>query len=347
MWYLTKDALRAFVNELIEHAPVPVYSPVQNEDGVTNFTPIECAAQADFDHVRTSLPPLRYYFLPAYEPAKPTIGSTPANDFVVPIKVGGAIFVGVHPYDIASLAKLDEVNGKKQLYRFRRRNLLLIGMMPKSPTPHSFCDAMGAESVSEGYDLMLHRLGDDYVVEVGTEWGEEVLGAYAITHTATNTEVETVQQSRGTHNSPLNPKSIATGLQQIDARPFFERMAELCLGCGVCTTVCPTCTCFSEQARLSLGGEGERWNTPGGCHEVEFSRAAGDHNIRPERADRYGNWIRCKLMCTKEVYGVPGCTGCGRCIDACPVTCENGNSNKGIANPLAAYRELMKETYDA
>jgi ferredoxin len=49
---------------------------------------------------------------------------------------------------------------------------------------------------------------------------------------------------------------------------------------------------------------------------------AGGHNPRALKGQRLRNRFFCKFYYVPEDYGVPGCVGCGRCIEVCPVNID-------------------------
>jgi ferredoxin len=53
-----------------------------------------------------------------------------------------------------------------------------------------------------------------------------------------------------------------------------------------------------------------------------YRKIAGGHNPRAEKADRLRNRFYCKFYYYPEKYKTVACTGCGRCIDSCPVNID-------------------------
>ena len=71
------------------------------------------------------------------------------------------------------------------------------------------------------------------------------------------------------------------------------------------------------------GGEGtrsvfERFKNWDACQYVGFARVAGGANPRPKRWERLRNRFDKKFDFFVTHVGAPACTGCGRCIEACP-----------------------------
>jgi sulfhydrogenase subunit beta (sulfur reductase) len=102
--------------------------------------------------------------------------------------------------------------------------------------------------------------------------------------------------------------------------PIWDQLAEICLACGQCTLVCPTCFCFNvyDEVELNLQ-EGERWRRWDSCQLDEFARVAGGENFREHQAARLRHRLMRKGRYLMETYHELGCTGCGRCARSCLV----------------------------
>jgi len=85
--------------------------------------------------------------------------------------------------------------------------------------------------------------------------------------------------------------------------------------------VCPTCNCYNvvdifEVTNKTIGCRDRTWDS---CMFVDYSLVAGGHNFRESRANRLKLWYGHKLKTFGKDYGRPGCVGCGRCVETCPV----------------------------
>jgi sulfhydrogenase subunit beta (sulfur reductase) len=67
------------------------------------------------------------------------------------------------------------------------------------------------------------------------------------------------------------------------------------------------------------GNAGQRFRRWDSCMFKEYSMVAGGHNFRESRAARLKLRFTHKLQAFVGQFGKPACTGCGRCIDTCPV----------------------------
>jgi ferredoxin len=114
--------------------------------------------------------------------------------------------------------------------------------------------------------------------------------------------------------------ALSTLMAQSYDNALWEKLADICLACGQCTLVCPTCFCFNvyDEVELDLQ-DGERWRRWDSCQLDEFARVAGDENFREHQAARLRHRFMRKGRYLLERYGELGCTGCGRCARSCLV----------------------------
>ena len=100
--------------------------------------------------------------------------------------------------------------------------------------------------------------------------------------------------------------------------PRWDAVASRCLSCTNCTSVCPTCFCYSEREAPALSGEASEhvreWDS---CFTEGHSYIHG-LVVRPGTRERYRQWLTHKLGGWHAQYGRSGCVGCGRCIAWCP-----------------------------
>ncbi len=101
--------------------------------------------------------------------------------------------------------------------------------------------------------------------------------------------------------------------------PIWDRLEKICLGCGICTYVCPLCHCFSVEDEIELDDSASHrcryWDA---CVLNNFSKVAGGKNYRPTLKNRYYNWFYHKFVRAYKEYGKSQCVGCRRCQKYCP-----------------------------
>jgi len=99
---------------------------------------------------------------------------------------------------------------------------------------------------------------------------------------------------------------------------FWGNISENCFGCGACTAVCPLCFCTRQHVTNQLDGSSKvclKWDS---CFGKEFSEIQNHFDHRPKNSDRLYNWYHHKFVRSQKDNDDVLCTGCGRCIEACP-----------------------------
>jgi len=301
------------------------------------FDKIEDPADLRLDYNTSILPPKKY-LQPQHERLM-TFTRTGKPLVETVIEAPPTVILGIHTCDLQGMRVLDEAfsQGYPDAHYLRRREqTLLVGIECLEPCDeHSFCKSMGTMTVTNGYDLHLTDLGKAYAVNVGSEAGATLLNTYADARPGTDADLEQINKVLGAKWPRFQYKlEFAVGelsalMSQANDNPLWDQLAEICLACGQCTLVCPTCFCFTVEDEVELDlGKGERWRRWDSCQLDEFARVAGGESFRKHQAARLRHRFMRKGRYLMEKYGELGCTGCGRCARSClvdisPVTVFN------------------------
>lgn len=235
--------------------------------------------------------------------------------------------IGVRPCDLAALKIHDAhfLGGERDgHYAARRQGLLLVAVNCSHPAETCFCVATGdgpAAAEHSGYDLLMDELDDGFILRAGSETGQALLGQLALpaASAAQAQQAERQQQDARDMQQRGLPKDVSQSLQGQMDHPRWQQVAERCLACGNCTSVCPTCFCHSEREQPALDGvSSEHLREWDSCFTSGHSYLHG-HLVRESGAQRYRQWLMHKLAWWPEQFGRIGCVGCGRCISWCPV----------------------------
>ncbi len=233
-------------------------------------------------------------------------------------------FVGLRACDLAAIAVQDRVFlDADPAYRRRREGALFIGVNCTEPGATCFCASMGTgPRCKVGFDLALTELDGGFLVEVATPHGQKMI---ELVEAREATEVEARRAERAVAGAAarmgreLDTSDLPDLLYRNREHPRWEEVAERCLACGSCTSVCPTCFCHDVVDAVSIAGdEATRTREWASCFSEEFSHIVGTE-IRGARSSRYRQWLTHKFAAWIDQFGTSGCVGCGRCITWCPV----------------------------
>ncbi|MCW3490336.1 4Fe-4S dicluster domain-containing protein [Dethiobacter alkaliphilus] len=241
---------------------------------------------------------------------------------------GKKVLFGVRPCDVHSFFVLDEVfcgEMSDPIYCETRQNTLIVAENCVTPCRSGFCYYLQTgPGLSRGYDLLLTKLDDQYLIEVGSDDGAELLSDMGMLSEAPGYMLDEKEERLGTASRRL-PKHILTRnldelLEANTEHPVWEELRQRCLGCGTCTMVCPTCFCYNVYDKLDLNlSSGVRQREWDSCKLMEFSQVALGHNFRKDREARAQWRIYHKLLYQQQQFNKTGCVGCGRCIHSCVV----------------------------
>lgn len=239
---------------------------------------------------------------------------------VGPQAITETVLIGARPCDVTAAPVLDSVfswDYQDEFFLERRRKTTIIGLACTRADDACFCTAVGlSPSDAKGSDLFLTPInGGGYRCDVVTDKGEALITTHAAFFSDGNGEpLPTAEPTLG----KLNLEKIKGWLDSHFEDPFWEEIAERCAGCGACAFLCPACHCFDivDEGGDTKGARRKNWDA---CGFGKFTNHASGHNPREVQPQRYRNRIMHKFTYYVDKFGQRLCTGCGRCIRACPV----------------------------
>ena len=258
------------------------------------------------------------------------------------------IVAGVKACDLASLVLQDFVFLKGDyldpFYAFHRNNTLIISSDCTYAKETCFCVAMDGEPYPTSYfDLNLSILDNLFLVEVGSGKGAAIIDSYKTFFKDIRTsdlnkrdacreevshQVKDFIKKRGT---PSTSAIKGTVKKHYDNLAMWQDHSSTCVECGACNLVCPTCHCFQlfDEKYNTKTGKGRAWDA---CLYKTFARVAGGANPRIHLYERMRNRFDKKFAFFPEILSFFACTGCGRCIDACPGDIDLREILKGLVS---------------
>jgi sulfhydrogenase subunit beta (sulfur reductase) len=320
------DAISTWVAALQKRAQVVAPRVLRGSD--VAYDVIESADQVAWSY-STSISPLKRQLFPQTDPlfcwhrqAGDGLELRPLYD------EAERVFLAVRPCDVSAVLFLDKVFSRDQpdnYYLARRERSALVALACTEPAEHCFCVCAHAGPFLEGgYDLQLTPLPGQYLVEIGSDKGRELVRLSERLFSrapakAMQARQELAQQAEQRFGD--DKAYFAAALRKItfDRVPdeLWEQMGDRCLSCGACAFVCPTCTCFTT-ADFDGTGDGVRCRLWDSCLYQSYTLEASGHNPRAQCQHRLKARFFHKLSYQfVQKLGSHACVGCGRCITAC------------------------------
>lgn len=248
------------------------------------------------------------------------------------------LIFGLRACDVKAMLFMDDFfkrNFEDIYYLNRSMDKFLVIIGCKHPAKNCFCTSTKTgpflplpenpnRAKYAGFDLQLTDIGNKYVIEIGSEKGEEFVNSYKkFFDEASKDDVECSKAAKRDAEEAVSlrldfEKAIKRFCEDKVPRQMYERIAERCIYCGGCIYVCPTCSCFNvfDDLKASSGGRYRNWDA---CVFEGYTREASGHNPRFEKWNRTCRRYEHKLKYDYLTTEMSGCVGCGRCLSSCPV----------------------------
>jgi sulfhydrogenase subunit beta (sulfur reductase) len=319
MSFVSRQNLLSWLDEISQQSTLIAPRDVE---GVLLYRPVSDTNDIVWDYIRPVMS-VKEFFFPSTERLITIKKNGQSIKLLENKPEGKKVIFGLRPCDARGLLVLDSLFLESEpvdvYYAAHRRNTTLVGLTCNEMGETCFCTSMGgAPDDPAGMDIMLTETAKGFLVDVLTEKGQELVKSL-------NTEEKSPE-------IPLRASGQDVTLPQKESWPknfeskYWERVSERCLSCRICAYICPTCRCFDIRDEEIPGSNGdnltERIRCWDSCASEVYRRIAGGHNPRAAKADRMRNRFMCKFYYYPEQYGPVACTGCGRCVDSCPVNID-------------------------
>jgi len=192
-----------------------------------------------------------------------------------------------------------------------------------------FCIAAKNKPYPESnFDINLSEIEEGFLLEIGSDKGKEHVEKNSRFFQEADERLvsrrnkirekvkEEVEKNIRENNVP-HKDDLEGCIERNWESDIWNDEAKNCVECGACTIICPTCHCFllydqkseEKMARLRI------WDS---CMIKDYARVAGGANPREKLWMRLRNRFDKKFDYFPKVAEFYACTGCGRCISACP-----------------------------
>lgn len=297
-----------------------VYAPIHNGNELA-FQIVKEPAQILPDEYSNTRYPAKSLFLPQSEVLMKYDGILHSVENTEKEK----ILFGLRPCDAHAMHLLDHAlvdeQNPDEYWKQKRESAIVISMGCTSPEETCFCTAVGGSPFNTAdSDALLVELDDNYCVYVLTEKGSTLFKELPDADDAQLQKVQKLTQKVVGSMPALLPKQeLHDALMASFETDFWRDVSQSCLGCGVCTFLCPSCFCFDIVDETVRKERVRNWDT---CMFRTYSLEASGHNPRPTKVERTRQRVMHKFVYWVDLIDEIGCTGCGRCVKYCPVNID-------------------------
>ena len=303
-----------------------VYAPVK-QDAEAVLAELQADQHADLDYTNFTLSAKHIFF-----PRSEVLYTFKDDEVQEPPEMRDKMLVfGLRPCDARSFVCLDKVflefgGSEDPYYAQRRKNAVIVALNCATPDVGCFCTCTGGDPAgTEGADISAALLDGRLLFEAVSEKGEQLMDAFAQFFTPATDEDgkarEAVAEKARSMMDKIDIEELKAKLKGSFDSPIWDKLPEVCLGCGLCAYQCPTCHCFdiADEKKGSGGCRIRSWDS---CQYSLFTMHASGHNPRTEKTQRLRQRILHKFLYTEENFDTVFCVGCGRCVRSCPVNLD-------------------------
>ncbi|MHB8995707.1 MAG: 4Fe-4S dicluster domain-containing protein [Armatimonadota bacterium] len=334
---LAREKLGEWLKQLSQDQAL--IAPTRDDKGRVAFAPVDDPKQIVIETGVVAEGPKRWFYPPSEEMFRYAGAGANVRVYEPAQPDEPWILFGLRPCDAIALEYSDKFwtcDEGDPYYARRRAAATIVAMNCDSVAPECFCESISKGlSNPRGMDILVTPLSaKEYLVETFTEKGEAALQATTdLLSPASDDDVAArvalAEKTAAQQKRSLDASAFPAAMQKVfKNNKFWQKHSAACIGCGVCTFMCPTCTCFDVMDD-SVAGTGYRYRCWDTCQFRQFCEEASGHDRRATQWERQRQRIGHKLWYSVDRFGDLSCVGCGRCIKLCPVNIDICEVAKG------------------
>lgn len=229
---------------------------------------------------------------------------------------------GMGVLDLKALGLFDLVFAKDFYYQRNRKNILVVGLSVGAPSEFKDWQTFShnlEENILEHlpFDIFLERqTNNQFKIYASTDKGESMLEKNDIKDYE-HLEFSGLIPEEGPDKKMLNIQEKMK-FNKVDNK-IWQELGKICIACGKCSIVCPTCFCFDIYDEALGKDQAKRIRAWGNCFYPDFSKVTEGQVFLDNIAKKIHFWYEHKFFRIPSEYKIPGCVSCLRCDKVCPV----------------------------
>jgi ferredoxin len=297
-----------------------IYAPIHNGNELA-FQIIREPAQIVLNEYSNTRYPAKSLFLPQSEVLMKYDGILRSVDY----SEKNRLIFGIRPCDVHAMKLLDfalvDQENPDLYWQKKRESTVIVSRACTSPADTCFCTAVGGSPFNTAdSDALFVDLDDECCVYVLTEKGIPLFKGLPDADESQLQQVQTMTEQVVAAMPALLPKQqLHDSLMASFETDFWKDVSQSCLGCGVCTFLCPSCFCFDIVDETVRKERVRNWDS---CMFRTYSLEASGHNPRSTKVERTRQRVMHIFAYWVDLINEIGCTGCGRCVEYCPVNID-------------------------
>ncbi len=256
------------------------------------------------------------------------------------------VVFGMKACDLKGIQVLDQVFLKEpadSCYAARREKGTIVALACAAPETSCFCSVFGIDPAAPAADVCLWKIGEEFYWKSYTEKGAALTKSVEPLLEAAEDSAAVEKEQARIRSMVKKLPYASLSLEGWDGAhmnekfesPLWEQLYRPCLACGTCTFVCPACQCYDIRDYKTADGV-QRYRCWDSCMYSDFTLMAAGNN-RTTQMQRFRQRFMHKLVYfPANNDGMYSCTGCGRCVEKCPVSLNIVKVIKAFAKEGAA-----------
>lgn len=235
------------------------------------------------------------------------------------------VLFGVRSCDLKGIEMFDKVFLEGEYadtyYGSKRKNTIIVSLACFDFEDYCFCESLDIDRTdSPVADAVFYDMGVEYFIAAKSARGEALIKKLEEI-SAAEQEMFAKRNSSLEKQKKVDVEKALKAIAENFENPVWDEVSDKCIGCSICSYLCPTCHCF-DVSDETVKNKGRRYRTWDACMFPKFTIHTSGHNPRTKNSQRMRQRILHKFSYLDKNKNIVACSGCGRCIINCPINLD-------------------------